>query len=153
MTYFRQLWFQGWVGVFIFERTSFMNKLGQSAPSVVHWSSIGCGPKYSLSQLVVLSQLAAAGGEENSVCQAQVMSPALSEAVWTFYTRVLSAVVSEQRCVDWLENVWLGVKVYLTTLLGSERQTVPQPPHVASVICKGNQGSMRPDGWFHLVVI
>ena len=96
---------------------------------------------------------AAAGGEENGVCQAQAMSPALSEAVWAFYTRVLSAVVSKQRCVDWLESVWLGVKVYLTTLPGSEQQTVPQPPHVASVICKGDQGSMRPDGWFQLVVI
>ena len=96
---------------------------------------------------------AAAGGEENGVCQAQAMSPALSEAVWAFYTCVLSAVVSEQRCVDWLESMWLGVKVYLTTLPGSKRQTVPQPPHVASVICKGDQGSMRPDGWFHLVVI
>ena len=96
---------------------------------------------------------AATGGEENGVCQAQAMSPALSEAVWAFYTRVLSAVVSERRCVDWLESVWLGVKVYLTTLLGSEQQTVLQPPQVASVICKGDQGSMRPDGWFHLVVI
>ena len=77
---------------------------------------------------------AAAGGEENGVYQAQAISPALSEAVWAFYTRVLSAVVSEQRCVDWLESVWLGVKVYLTTLPGSEQQTVPQPPHVASVL-------------------
>ena len=36
--------------------------------------------------------------------------------------------------MDWLESVWLGVKVYLTTLPGSEQQTVPQPPHVASVL-------------------
>ena len=102
----------------------------------------------------VAAAAAAAGGEENGVCQAQAMSSALSEAVWAFlYTCVVSCGERAEMRGLVGGGVWLGVKVYLTTLPGSERQTVPQPPHVASVICKGDQGSMRPDGWFHLVVI
>ena len=51
-----------------------LNKVFESI-IVVHCTGIGCGPKYSLSQLVALSQhvalsqLAAAGGEENGVCR------------------------------------------------------------------------------------
>ena len=80
---------------------------------------------------------AATGGEENGVCRTS-LRPCRQHCLklCRLFIRVcvLSAVVSEQRCVDWLESVWLGVKVYLTTLPGSEQQTVPQPPHVASVL-------------------
>ena len=108
----------------------------QHPTRVVLLGGIGCDFRSTLwfSQLVALSQhvtlsqlAAAAGGRAHRWPLSQLAAQCLK--LCGLFIRVCCQLwwVSRDAWTGW-RGVWLGVKVYLTTLPGSERQTVPQPP-------------------------